>query len=135
MPEEMGVEELHYSADELAAYFSGEMSDDEAELVETHLGRCDACKAKTEHVGEKSEAWCSWPPQVPRKPLAASAPPKAERKKATSLGFLGAWHWTPQVRILIGVAAAVLVVLAIWALTGRGPERTPERARQVPPPP
>src|ERR1035438_3202225 len=132
MPEELGVESLHYNAEEMAAYFSGEMPDDEAERMESHLGRCDECRNKAEHLSERSAVWFAWTPEAHRAAVAAAHPEASERHWVAP--FLELFR-APAVRALSLLAVALLVALVIWRLTGVNPGPPPERATQSPPAP
>jgi anti-sigma factor RsiW len=64
MAGESELDDLHYEADDLVDYFTGEMSDDEAAALERHLGKCHACREDAGRASQKLAAWHAWSPEA-----------------------------------------------------------------------
>lgn len=129
MPEELQSKDLHYSAEEIAAYFSGEMADAEAILLELHIGSCRSCKDKVEEMNERSEAFFAWTPVAHQQAAAALAPSQGTWE------WVRGWWWvplrSPAVGILVG-GAGLVVLLAIWIFIRSAPMNPPQLVKQIP---
>ena len=100
-------EELHYDAEELAQYFAGEMPDDEAAALETHLGKCQQCRAEAVRISERAAVWFSWTPEAHQAAAAA-----ASTARVASRRELWGYFW-PGLAVAGVVASLVLTMVSL----------------------
>jgi hypothetical protein len=99
-------EKLHYDAEELAQYFAGEMPDDEAAALETHLGKCQQCRGEAMRISERSAVWFSWTPEAHQAAAAAVGTARASRHK------LWGYFW-PGLAVAGATASLVLTMVSL----------------------